>query len=377
MKKIVLSLLIILVSCEKENSVSDNFSTNEFVKLFPEHYVISNLEINNEESIFIYKTSNNNLKLSLLSKFGEKIWTKEHNLNLNVDNNLTFLNNNLITIYSNSENDGIYKSIFDVEGELVVSERIFDEPNTYALSKENELIYAVYFDSSNNTNNIRIGYIEFSLNGDLIRSGSFETANNITLPQDIIVKNNKIYKFGETDFNNFSHNNYSCEIFDLSGNHINTINTETQDSNARHSKLVLNNGNILMSIYNFENSPLDYSLRLFDADGNLIKSSIFKSIGNNLRISLFNNDMIALTGAKENSSNIRKDSQFVILNSNLEETYKKEFGSYNNGGGQSYILTQEFDNFYYLIGSTHGIDGDFDLPNNSNDADLYYFKLNK
>ena len=54
MKKIILIFLIILIACEKENSGVTNFTTNEFVKLFPVNYSYSNLELKNNESIYIW-----------------------------------------------------------------------------------------------------------------------------------------------------------------------------------------------------------------------------------------------------------------------------------------------------------------------------------
>ncbi|WP_146106970.1 hypothetical protein [Polaribacter porphyrae] len=376
MKKIILIILIILVSCEKENSESNNFSTYEFVKLFPTYSVISNLELENNESIFIYSEWNSNeFKMSLLNQNGEITWTKSHENSLL--GHIFFINEKLIYSYT-SNSKGIFENTFSFTGNFLSSKIISNEP-WYSIKKQNNDLYAIRQSRFGNASKLKIDIIQFSKNGVLEKKISLETSRNYSDLIEVIVQKNRIYFFGENNFESSigSYSNHFCEIYDFSGNLIKLINTETSGRKSAYQSLVFENGNILMTVINFNKRPIDYDFRLFNSEGKLINSQIFNSPGNSLKLSLFENDRIGIAGSNSYSSSVnnRKKSQFVILDENLDELFEREIGSIDDG--EVFFFLQEFNNYYYLIGNTNGTDGDFNIPNNTGGTDLFYMKLEK
>ena len=376
MKKFLFLILLTFISCDNSgiDNLDDNLNKDEFALLFPEDYPITSFEMENGKSIVFHEKYGNTIKISLVNNSGKVEWTKEHNLITDVTSgNCSFIFNNLIYLYTGVY--GINKYVFDFNGNLLKSESLSNEEHYYMI-KDNDFLYAVKSTTSNNPN--QINYIKYSLTGDYISELSF-SEENISYSDKIIIKNNKIYLFGTSESQTSTNvsENYFCKVLDLNGNFISIISTEISDQSTPHSKLILDNGNILMSIYNFSNVTVleGYELRLFNEESNLLNSLIIPSYQNALRLDLLSGSNIGLAGGKNPSSSELKLSQFTILDKNLNEIYHRSLGSYDNG--EVFFKTLEYNNYYYLLGRTDGTNGDFDLPNNSTTSDMFLYRLNK
>lgn len=384
MRKILIIFLIVFNSCDSNDSIKENtdphWGIDEFVRLFPEDYPVTIFELDTGKSLVFHEKFRGKLKASLVNSLGEVEWTKEHNLANDVfinQGSTAFKYNNQIYIYTGRL--GIHKYIFDLEANLITSETLSSEDD-YFLQKDDLNIYAVRNVHGSNNSKV-IDYIKYSLTGNLIEGNNFLYENN-SYSSEIIIKNDLIYLFGESDFRsslNF-YENYYCSIFDLSGNLINRIDTETSNLKRSHSKLVLDNGNIIMSIYNFENingftALKDYEFRLFNLQGNLINSMVVNSSSNVLKLELLLENRFGLAGGRNALSTEPKFSQFSVFDSDLNQLYTKNIGSFDNG--EEFFEIKESSESYYLLGRTDGTDGDFDLPNNSTTSDMFYFKLSK
>jgi hypothetical protein len=380
MKKALYILILLFIACDKndsDNNDSNMNSENEFVRLFPEAYPITSLEIDNNHSIVMY--SDFGLKISEVDSAGEIVWTQEHNLGIDLFSNSTFFLNDLIYSYTSNEN-GLGKTVFNLSGDVLESELLTSIGGI--ISKDNNYIYNFTIDYNSTTNTSEISYKQYSLLGNLISEGSFSTDYVQLSNNDIIVKNNLIYIFDESDFQgspNF-YENYFSRIYDLDGNLINTINTETDGLKTAHSKLVLDNGNILMSIYNFQDDGgfvnIDtYDLRLYSTSGDLINTQIVNSYSNVLKLELLSSGNVAIAGGRDSSLTELKLSQFTVFDQNLNEIYTRNIGGYDEG--DVFFKLNESNEFYYLLGRTDDSNGDYDLPNNSSTSDMFYFKLEK
>ncbi|WP_223552301.1 hypothetical protein [Aestuariivivens sp. NBU2969] len=379
-KFILLIVTLIAYGCNSSDETIETTleSENEFVILFPEAYPITSFELQNGNSIVIYE--NLNLRISEVDTFGKILWTKEHDFKIDILSNSIFILNNLIYCYSSGVN-GIEKRVINFNGDIVESELPFSQ-GTF-ISKDNDFIFAFDLYYNQSTSKTEITYRKYSLNGNFISETSFESDYlQLSSNSDIIVKNNYIYIFDEDDFQNSPnfYENYFCKIYDLSGSLINTINSEIKNLKSAHSKLVLDNGNILMSIYNFkeDNSFVyidDYDLRLYDLSGNLITTKTHKSYSNVLKINLLSNNEIAVAGGRDGSMTELKLSQFTVYDQNLNQVYSRNIGGYDSG--DVFFKINESANYYYLLGRTFDYNGDYDLPNNSTGTDMFYFKLEK
>ena len=310
------------------------------------------------------------INVSLLDKTGNIIWNKKQNKDLiGLD---FFIYQDLIYSYRGDSN-GIFKIIFDLDGNLISKQSIINVPDYFIYKQENN-IYAIRKTYRGNNLNLQIEVIEFSLEGEKKRSLTFETDRVKGNDININIKNNTFYFFGRDSCNSIfsSCANIFCDVYNSSGKKINTLNFGTFGNNNFYDRLILNNGNIVISMSNFNKTDFDF--RLYSPKGNLIKS---KSLNfNSVKMNLFKNNTIGIVGGNNKAfSNNEKQSQFLIIDQYLEKIYEKKIGSFDNG--ETFNLFQEFDNFYYLIGNTDGTNGDFDIPNNTGGTDTFYIKLKK
>lgn len=373
MKRFLLALILISYGCTSNSS--DETNSKEFIQLFPNETPTTSFEIENGNSIVLYGF--HGLNISMVSPSGEVLWTKQHELDIDNFNNSFFLNDNFIIAYTNNSNgEGLLKVKIDMNGEIQDTEVLSNKGDIITQTESNVYIFDINYKTSDI---VEVTYKKFSVNGELISDVSFETEHLKYGAQDIIVKNNLIYVFDDSDFQGSPnyYENYYCKIFDLDGNLLNTINTETNNRKSSHSMLVLNNGNILMSIFNFQPEiPLEsYSLRLFNQSGDLLISKDYKSYSINLKLALLSNDNIALAGGRDRANSQDKLSQFTVLDKNLNVIYSRNIGAYDDGDW--FYKINESSSSYYLLGKTFGYDGDYDLPNRSTSIDMIYWKLKK
>ncbi|MCF8255739.1 MAG: hypothetical protein K9J84_14270 [Bacteroidia bacterium] len=373
---LIFFLGIILSSCSNDKNITDeeiNSDNKEFLVLFPESYPIDSFELQNGNSIVFY--NDKKLKISEIDNFGEILWTKEHDLLIELFSNSLFQLDNLIYLYS-SNSLGLNKIVFNLQGEIIDTELLYSEGSL--MTKDSNFIYGFAFDYNILTNNTEITYRKYSLKGDFITEQSFVAELNGS-SVDLYIKDNHIYIFGDYLLPN-SYQNYYCKVYDFQGSILSTINTETSETKSFHSKLVLDNGNILLSVYNLQiNGNLSYidsyDLILYNRSGNLIKTKTINSDAFPLKLDLLSTDNIAVAGGRAGSLNGLKLSQLTIFDQNLNEFYSRNIGGYNNL--DVFFKINESSNYYYVLGRTDDNSGDYDLPNNSTGADMFYYKLKK
>tara|TARA_R110001632_G_scaffold36869_5_gene93140 strand:+ start:10595 stop:11767 length:1173 start_codon:yes stop_codon:yes gene_type:complete len=388
-KQLLLFVLcsLFLVSCEKNDLdlivTNSTLAPNEFALLFPGETVfgLNHVEVNNGETVFLHTNSFDNVTLTLIDDSGRIIWTKEHHNILGyIASHISafpFLHNNKIIVFTTGS--GLHRYEFDLNGELLNSKTIIANDGGYRLSKEGGVVHGVKTIVINPGTDTRI--IKVSLEGDLIETINVSTSSNISSENWVKIKNDRIYMFGRSlnQGPDLSDDIYFCEVFDRLGNLITRIETPTPANQLPHTQLVLNNGNILIAVANYtsdiSNNPNSYDLRLFDPQGALIRNLTFESPGDNLQLRELPNYKIAIAGKEKSSSSGMKQSQFVVLNSSLDEMYRRNIGSFD--GNETFYILKEYLNSYHMYGFTSGTDGDFDLPNNSSTRDLFYLKLDK
>ncbi|WP_411030388.1 hypothetical protein [Spongiimicrobium sp. 3-5] len=344
--------------------------SEDFVVLIPNGYPISSFELDDGKSLILYTNITDTVFISQLNNEGEIEWTKEHTITGTYSYGLTFVLNNSIYLYSS--NSGLNKYVFNFSGDLMSSKLVSNETD-YSIFKMGNFIYAPTLDIDNRR---QVWYKKYTIEGDFVDELKFDV-DYMIFPQDIIVKNDKIYVFEKSDFQpdpDFYENAF-CEIYDLDGNLIDTINTEILGTKTKHSNLVLANGNVLMSVYDPEVKNIE--LRLFSPEAAFIDSWTYEAINNTLSHVILKDDKIGLAGGRERVTNTSnpKLSQLTILSPDLEKLYTKNLGSYDYG--EFFFDFVESDEFYYVLGRSAGRDGDFESLNEAEETNLFFYRLNK
>ena len=368
--------LLLLCSCEKEDSSSLDPTTlnpNEFALLFPGYIGFDQLELNDNTSVFFYSDGMDNITLSAIDSKGTILWTKAHPSHANEIVSqisiIPFVSNGNIVAFSTGF--GIHRYEFNSDGDLLEARTVSNESGYYLYRNGNELYGVRATDNGDLTD---AEFIKLSMDGNIYDSSIF-SASRVQYSYHVKVKNDRVYFFGR----GFGPNNvdefFFCEIYSYSGDFIKRIELDVPENSARHTQRIMENGNFIMTIENYLNGETqDFQIHAFDPEGNSIKSFTFDST-DRLQISALPNGHLGVCGKEGNSSNGSKNSQFAVYDTNMNEVYRRNIGSYD--GRELFYRAKEYFDSYHIFGNTSGSDGDFDLANNSPVIDLFYLKLEK
>ena len=378
-KVLLCCFLACLISCEDasfefSDPVNQSFQ-NEFALLFPGHIGLDKTPLSNGNSVFFYSSDMNNITLSAIDETGTILWTQSHAVA-----NPEIISHAALMAHSTEDKliafttgHGLKKYEYDFDGNMLNVNQITDGFARY-FNADDTHFYAVSSNTDGPGTNIEV--LKISYEGTIIESNNFNISSQISYANFIRVKNDLVYAFGRHPNAVGPDDDIAfCEIYTLSGSFINRIEVSTPDNVIRHTQRILENGNFMISTQNFNNgNTVSYKIHLYDSQGNYIADKLISASGE-LQISPISNGQLALAGKEASSPNGPKYSQFVILDANLNEVYRRNIGSLD--GAELFYLTKEYSDSYHIYGLTSGTAGDFDLSNNSASTDLFYMKLQK
>lgn len=375
--RLFIIFLIVLMSCNNDSGSVDNsdLQNSEYVMLIPEGFPISTVELDNNIQIIYLQSevvSFDTYKISQVNSDGIIEWTKEiESINGYIYKAiLKRLDSDLYFIYL--QNDGLKFIQFDFNGNIlkrgIISNIFYND-----LQESNDGFFAIKYERNIIITN------KHTFAGDLIKSSKITTDIHSINHCKVLIKNGFSYVLSKENFTGndpFFYQNLNCKIFNSSSEMTDEFDIVLDNKiGIEQLSLALNSGNILTINYNGETNKTH--IEIFDSEGSLMFNNSFEepTAGSSF-ITEDNTGSLRFIIKNNVATGNTKNMRLITLTQNLEVISERSLGSISDIGDNARQIIEN-ENFIYVIGSTAGTDGDFDLPNNSTSDDLFIFKLKK